>query len=475
MKERTKLSDVTIVCIDTVNIGAAIVALRKTLLEVEPESCKFLTSAPIDIDGVETVIIPEIRSVDEYSRFVMKRLWAYVETKYILIIQHDGYVLHGELFPFALYNYDYCGALWNERDGLNQGNGGFSWRSKSLMQFIGTHPDIEVCEPEDVSICRVYRRMLENAGYVWATDEIAEAFSFELLEPKQLTFGFHRYFHQEYKETVVVQRMGAMGDVISIEPVLRRLHNDGYRVVLKTTPDFYALFAQHDYPIQAFEDFDHGRIPYKFINLDMSYESKPLQNHLQTYYEFCGIRDGEAISPKLHLHMDVRNEIKLFEKYVVLHVDERPQPYRNVNNVNWEHLVKVLNVEGYTVIQVGKTKTKIKGAVKINTPSIQFLMWVVASSDMFIGIDSGISHIAAGFNIPSIILFGSVSPFIIHPTSDNKIFIYNDKVCSKPFCWHSEVGTTGVDCYLDKNQPPCTNFNTLDIYNSIFKLTKNEN
>lgn len=467
MKKRTKLPKVTVVCIDTVNIGAAIVALRKTLLEIEPESCKFLTSAPIDIDGVETVIIPEIRSVDEYSKFVTKELYKYIDTGFMLIIQHDGYVLHGELFPEDLYDYDYCGALWNERDGLNQGNGGFSWRSKSLMQFVGTHPDVEVCEPEDVSICRVYRRMLENAGYVWATEQIAEAFSFELKEPKQLTFGFHGYFHPEYKETVVIQRMGAMGDVISIEPVLRRFHEDGYRVVLKTTPQFYALFSQHDFSVDAFENFDYDRIPYKFINLDMSYESKPLQNHLKTYYEFSGIKNGIIRSPKLNFLQDPKTEIKLFEKLCIIHVDERPQPYRNVYGVNWAHLVKVLKSEGFTVLQVGTTKTKVEGAEKIKTPSIQFLMWVVASADLFIGIDSGISHIAAGFGIKSIILFGSVDPLIIHPVEDNKVYIYNENVCQKPFCWHSEIGTSGVDCYVDKNQPPCTQFNTLKIYESL--------
>lgn len=475
MKERKRLKDVTVVCIDTVNIGKAIIALRKTLSEVEPDACRFLTSAQVDIEGVETIIIPEIRSVDEYSKFCIQDLYLYVDTKFMLIIQHDGYVLHGDKFNDELYEYDYCGALWLERDGLNQGNGGFSWRSKSLMQYIAFHPSIEVLSPEDVSICRIYRRMLEQAGFKWATDKIAEEFSFELREPNQITFGFHSYFHPEFKKTVVIQRMGAMGDVIALEPVLRRFYEDGYRVVLKTTMQFYALFAQHDFPIIAFEDFDGSRIPYKFINLDMSYESKPKQNHLKTYYEFCGIDNGEMVSPKLNLYQNTRDDIKLFEKYCIIHIDEREQPYRNIYGINWEHLCKVLISDGYTVIQVGTTKTRINNAIKINTPSIQFLMWVVASSDLFIGIDSGISHIAAGFSIPSIILFGSVSPYIIHAVDDNKIYIYNEKVCHKPFCWHDEVGTTGVDCYIDKKQPPCTQFNMLDIYNSLQKITSNEN
>jgi hypothetical protein len=143
------------------------------------------------------------------------------------------------LFDKRLYLYDYCGALWNERDGLNNGNGGFSWRSKKLCEALGKDEIIEIYTPEDVSICRIYRRYLEgNYGFKWATDEIAEVFSFELKEPKNKTFGFHGRFHPEFKEIVVIQRMGAMGDVIGAEPVLRHFYENGYRVVIHTLPQF---------------------------------------------------------------------------------------------------------------------------------------------------------------------------------------------------------------------------------------------
>ena len=153
-----KLDNVTIICIDTINIGEAVIAIKKTLEQVTPTKCKFLTSANVKIDGVETIIIPEIRSVDEYSRFCIKELYKYIDTDFVLLIQHDGYVLNGDLFDERLYLYDYCGALWNEKDGLNNGNGGFSWRSKALCQAIGKDEVVEICTPEDVSICRIYRR-----------------------------------------------------------------------------------------------------------------------------------------------------------------------------------------------------------------------------------------------------------------------------------------------------------------------------
>jgi len=475
MSTKQKISNVTVVCIDTLNIGSATVALKKTLEQIEPTSCKFLTSVNVSIDGVETIIIPEIKSVDEYSRFCIKELYKYIDTDFLLLIQHDGYVINGDLFDEKLYLYDYCGALWTERDGLNNGNGGMSWRSKKLCETIAKDNTIEILTPEDVSICRIYRRYLEGKyGLKWATDEIANRFSFELIEPNRPTFAFHGYFHAPYKETVVIQREGALGDVISVEPVLEYFYNKGYRVVLNTSPQFKDLFRQHHYRIDFFDEFDYNRIPYKFINLDMSYESNPKQVHLKSYYEFAGIKDGEIKSPKLNLYQNYRKDIKLFERYVIIHIDDREQEYRNIKGIYWESIVDYLKLLGYDVLQVGTSNHKIKGALKINTPSLQFLMWVVASSDLFIGIDSGISHIASGFNIPSIIFFGSVNPEYIHPTNENKYYIYNKNVCDKPFCWHESITTTGQKCYIDNENPPCSIFTNTQLINSINKLISND-
>ena len=152
------LDRVTVICIDTLNHGAATIALRKTLMEIKPKSCKFLTNVNIEIDGVETVIIPTISSVDEYSRFCIKELYKYFDTEFVLLIQHDGYVLNGDCFDERLYDYDYCGALWNEKDGLNNGNGGFSFRSWGLCNTLANDPVIAITTPEDVSICRIYRK-----------------------------------------------------------------------------------------------------------------------------------------------------------------------------------------------------------------------------------------------------------------------------------------------------------------------------
>lgn len=457
-----KLDKVTVICIDTLNIGAATIALKKTLSEITPACCKFLTNVDVQIDGVETIVIPTINSQKEYSKFCIKELNKYFDTEFVLIIQHDGFVIDGNQWTDEFYNYDYIGSTWLYTDGRNVGNGGFSIRSKKLQEILSNDNLIELYHPEDEVIGRMYRSYLESNGIVFATEEIADKFSYELREPIQKTFGFHGNFHYPFRETVVIRRKAALGDVVQIEPVLEWYYNNGYRVVVDTLPQFKDLFRQHYFMVEFFDEFDHYRIPYKMINLDMSYESKPDQLHLKTYYEFAGIENGEIKNPTLNLYQDYKKEIKLFKKYAVLHLDIRTGG-RNINGINWDYICSFLKVNGYDVFILGKGEhPKINGAIEMNTPSLQFAMWCIASSDLFIGCDSGLSHIASGFNIPSIIFFGSVNPEIIHPTNNNKIYITNhnkeNPICNKPYCWHSVIGCEGVDCYINKEKPPCIIF-----------------
>ena len=471
-----RLENVTVVCIDTINIGAAVVAIRKTLSQVKPDRCLFITSVDIDLDGVDCVQIPQIKTVDEYSRFCIKELHKYIHTDFCLLIQHDGYVLNGDCFDDVLYGFDYCGAPWLEKDGLNVGNGGFSWRSKKLLDIVATDEKIENFRPEDVAICRVYRRYLEDVyGLKWATENVAERFSFELREPNQRTFGFHGFFHEPYKDVVVVKRTGAMGDVVRVEPVLRYFYEKGYRVVLDTLPAFKHLFYQHYFKVEFFDEIDFTRLPYVFYNLDMSYESTPLKNHVESYFDFCGIKDVKPSKPKLNLYQNPKSEIKLFKKYCVLHLDNREQPHRNVTNIDWDFFASVLASDGYTVIQVGNGNNLIESSHihYMKTPSTQFLMWVVGGADLFVGIDSGISNIAVAFDVPSIIFSGSVNLDFIHVDMSNIEWIHNHpNVCDTPFCWHNVIGTTGKDCYVDKDNPPCSVFYNMQIIESYKKISK---
>jgi hypothetical protein len=180
-----KLDKVTLVCIDNLHIDSAQKAIDK--------SCEKIT-----FGDVLFLQPKEIKSVIDYSYFVMYKLAEYVKTSHMLIIQSDGYVINPELWKDDWLKYDYIGAPW-WYDNLNVGNGGFSLRSKRLMQIV-SQIKVRRYHPEDDIICRQMGVYLQKEHGIWfAPEEVAEKFSFEQNGKHPVfnndTFGFHGLRH----------------------------------------------------------------------------------------------------------------------------------------------------------------------------------------------------------------------------------------------------------------------------------------
>jgi len=478
---KPNLSNVTLICVDCVNHGEAVAAIRKSMAECDFASVKFITDKPFEFEKIEVVNIASIGSKEEYSHFMIKELYKYFDTDYVLVIQADGYVLNGKSWLPEFLEYDYVGAPWLYSDGRNCGNGGFSLRSKKLQEIVATDPFIEITSPEDEIIGRLYRHYLEQNGIKFPSDDLADRFSFELRTPMYDTFGFHGRFHKPFQKTVVIKRTASMGDVIMVEPVLHYFHKKGYRVVLDTIENFYMLFINHYFPVQHPKQVD-GRVlkNAERFNLDMSYEAFPTQNRLKSYYQFCGIKDGEMRNPKLSLGFPIHQGTKLFQKSCIIHLEGIRQSGRGVFGVDWENVVANLQARGYSVFQVGKRNVPlIKNAIYLNTQNENFLCYAVGTADLFIGIDSGVSHIASAFNVPSILFFGNTNPEIVHVDLSNKLVLTNHSVknpiCMKPFCWHTQIGIESEPCYIDAELPPCAKYTTSQVLNAIDKINEKIN
>ena len=478
---KLQLNNITLIAVDCYSYKGAVDALKKSSEHCDFASVKLLTDIDIKVKGIDVVKIESIKSKEQYSEFIVKKLNSFFDTEYVLVCQHDGYVLDGKCWDDEFLKYDYIGAPWLYIDGKNVGNGGFSLRSKKLQNALAEDDFITATDPEDQAIGRLYRDyLIKKYDIKFAPEEVADKFSFELRQPAQPTFGFHGKFHESYKPVVVIKRMGAMGDVIRLEPVMRYFHDTGHMVVLHTTNNFYNLFINHHYKIHNI-NLVNGRLlkNAKHYDLDMSYENNPQVPHLISYFEACGVCEDDykkyLTKQKLSLGFQVNQYTKLFNKYVVLHIDDRPQASRNIYGVDWQMVAYELKRNGYDVIQVGFQNKEIIGTMHMRTINENLLSYLVAGADMFIGIDSGISHIAAGFNIPSMIFFGNVNPDIIHVDLDNIVVVTNhnqeNPICEKPYCWHSVVGCAGVPCYISESSPPCSSFSTKQVINFI-KLMK---
>ena len=187
---RARLRGVTLCCVDSSYHDLSIRALRECMDRCEFDRALFLTDRELELPGIETVRTPAIASIEEYSRFLVKDLVRYVETPFVLLVQYDGYVLNASAWSDGFLGYDYIGARWASRGPYSVGNGGFSLRSRRLLEAL-QDDRVAASHPEDVAICVSHRAFLERQyGIRFAPPEIADRFSFEEV-PAPGAFGFH--------------------------------------------------------------------------------------------------------------------------------------------------------------------------------------------------------------------------------------------------------------------------------------------
>lgn len=192
--------------------------------------------------SIVTNKIKPIENLGDYSVFILNDLVKYIESDYLMIIQTDGYPLASEGWRNSFLNYDYIGAPWTRvvsqtgihsvivsgdksalhaPAGCSVGNGGFSLRSRKLMEEVAkanyryTPLDWVKAEikdwkfAEDEYICKYMNAELRSKGYTFAPVEEAQNFSAEndiwvgqfgfhgketlALNQKLGTFRFHRH------------------------------------------------------------------------------------------------------------------------------------------------------------------------------------------------------------------------------------------------------------------------------------------
>jgi len=203
---KLNLKDVTLFCLDTANIEKSINAIDICTYYANFYDIKFLTNKDVNYKYALVNKNLKIKSVKDYSKFIIKDLNNYIESKYVLIVQWDGFILNPKAWTDDFLQYDYIGAPWYNiiSNGL-VGNGGFSLRSKFLLELL---PSTEYFNMkvkfnyvshnffnEDGYICKVCRRFLILSGVKFAPREIADKFSVESKKKWAGEFGFHSFKH----------------------------------------------------------------------------------------------------------------------------------------------------------------------------------------------------------------------------------------------------------------------------------------
>jgi hypothetical protein len=180
-----------------VNVRATLRALEVSLEQVSFGACKLLTDGAVKPGNgaIEVIPIARLGSSEAYSNFVLGSLVDHVETPYCLLVQWDGHVVDANRWQDAFLDYDYIGATWPQfDDGHDVGNGGFSLRSRRLMDLC-RRPAFSCHHPEDIAIGRTNRTWLETQGMRFASRGLADTFAAERVGDPLGCFGYHGAFN----------------------------------------------------------------------------------------------------------------------------------------------------------------------------------------------------------------------------------------------------------------------------------------
>lgn len=214
---KPNLNTTTLLIVDCLNVDRAIKVIERCKLLCDFGAVKLLTHLPSDY--LHRIEIPEIKTLIQYSVFMLKKAYQYVDTQHCLVVQRDGWILNPQSWNPAWVEYDYIGALFNQFDIM--GVGGFSFRSKKLMEAIskkyphwdGTNEHAQQLQKnmqmyEDGEIAITYRQQLEAEGFRFAplheASKFAQGGNPNLFYYKPHPFGFHGSWRAIDQETGLV-------------------------------------------------------------------------------------------------------------------------------------------------------------------------------------------------------------------------------------------------------------------------------
>jgi hypothetical protein len=171
------LLDITLIGVDCIDLDR--LKRAADICQKDFHFGKVVLLSSIKDDDPRVIWIPEIKSIEEYSEFCIKEMCKFVNTSHALIFQYDGFILNPSAWHDEFLTYDYIGSPWHHMGFVSVGGGGFSLRSRRLLDFISKNYEKigGKLHPEDLWICSTARHFLEKEGIKFAPVEVANRFS----------------------------------------------------------------------------------------------------------------------------------------------------------------------------------------------------------------------------------------------------------------------------------------------------------
>lgn len=401
------LPSVTLIGIDCVNFERIEQAINKSCKNIKFGAVKILTS--IENSNHNSVKINNIPSIQRYSDFIMKGLSKYIDTEYVLIIQYDGFVMNHKAWCNDFLNHDYIGATWWYKDGMNVGNGGFSLRSKKLLELTSKDHLIKQTHPEDHHICRTYRKYLEGKGIKFAHEDLAKKFSIEGHGGQDniyvSQFGFHGKVVQfnkqktisNKKDTLIINQPRGLGDILFSMKAIQDFIESGHKVVWPVVKEYVSI--QKHFPDITFIDWQVFKMDYNRSDEYYLYEGTRVIP-LRFSDSICKVKYTDCMKSKylffkkdweewkdIKYHRDKEAELYLYnkilvdngilvgEKYNIINKHFRTE-MTGIHNIVPDNAFRSINIkpeDGFTMIDWSMLLEKAEHIYTVGT-SINYLI-----------------------------------------------------------------------------------------------------
>lgn len=195
-----KLNNITLCIVDCINYENAYKAINycSSLKEINFFENLYFSDKKFKNfeNNIKHINIDKISNRREYDNFIIKEIYKYIKTDFLLIIQHDGIIYNTSAWNDNFLKYDYIGAPWPFRikELNNVGNGGFSLRSTKFMEECSKCLGNNLCdENEDVYCCGTLYNHMISKKFQYADIKTAANFSTEIGDnfTNENSFGFH--------------------------------------------------------------------------------------------------------------------------------------------------------------------------------------------------------------------------------------------------------------------------------------------
>lgn len=234
--------------------------------------------------------------------------------------------------------------------------------------------------------------------------------------------------------SILVQRSGAMGDVVWTTPVFKEMRSVGYAGNIVVATHYPEVFRNNPDITWVVNPDGVKDIPRstETWNMDWSYERARKKHILEAYCDVIGLnyssiaRDNPILYPDAD---DLRWADGTVNRLccegargiVVIHAAAK-SPDRIWQFTKWEALTTWLLSIGRVVVFVGtdgdfhpKPRNNVVDLVGCTT--LLRTAALIEFADIFIGPDSGIANVAFSTNTPALVLYGMADPSTRLPTS----------------------------------------------------------